>query len=321
MQLKILLTAYNDWNSLYLVAEKIHDTFKNTEWKDYELLIVNDGSIEKIDKNKDLKSKYTLINLLNNQGNQKAISIGLKYCANVEKDFKYLAILDSDGEDKPEDIPRLLKACELNNQTKIIFAKRTRRNDGLLFNFFYKIYKFIFRNLTRHELDFGNFSCVPENLLKRITALDTLQTHYSGSVIKAKIPMAKIDCEKGKRLFGSSTMGLSRKLHHSIMSLSLFIEEIAVKSFFSSLAIMIFIILGSLSVFVVRVFTDFLVLGWTSNILLSLFIIFVILLLVALFSLVILIINKNNSPTNFKADESLDLIDDVVKKNKVFKLN
>ena len=105
-------------------------------------------------------------------------------------------------------------------------------------------------------------------------------------------------------------MGLNRKLHHSIMSLSLFIEEIAVKSFFSSLAIMIFIILGSLSVFVVRVFTDFLVLGWTSNILLSLFIIFVILLLVALFSLVILIINKNNSPTNFKADESLDLIDD-----------
>ena len=315
MQLKILLTVYNDWNSLYLVAEKIYKTLESTEWKDYELLIVNDGSLEKIDKNKDLKSKYTLINLLNNQGNQKAISIGLTYCAKLEQDFKHLMVLDSDGEDKPEDIPRLLNACELNNQKKIIFVILTKRNDGMLFNFFYKIYKFIFKKLTKNELDFGNFSCVPQKLLKRITALDTLQTHYSGRKKKKKIPITKIDCEKGKRLFGNSTMGLSRKLHHSIMSLSLFIEEIAVKSFFSSLAIMILIILVSLSVFGLRLFTNFLVLGWTSNVLLSLFIIFVILLLVALFSLLILILNKNNNSTNFKANESLDLIEEIIKKN------
>jgi glycosyltransferase involved in cell wall biosynthesis len=315
MQLKIILTVYNDWSSLYLVVQKIHDVLKKTEWKDYELIIVNDGSIDRIEEHKDLKARYTLINLLNNQGNQKAVSIGLKYCANENKNFKYLVILDSDGEDKPEDIPRLLKKCDFHNQNKIIFAKRTKRNDGILFNFFYKIYKLIFKILTKHELDFGNFSCIPEKLLKRVVALSSLQTHYSGSIIKANIPIDKIECEKGKRLFGNSTMGLNRKLHHSIMSLSLFIEEIAVKSFFSSLAIMVFIILFSSSVLVLRVFTNFFILGWTSNILLSLFIIFVILLLVALFSIILLILNKDNNRQGFKDDNSMDLIEEVVKKN------
>ena len=315
MKIKILLTVYNDWENLKEVSVKIYEALKNTKWKNYELVIINDGSRKKYNESLDFSAKYTVINLLNNQGNQKAIAIGLKYCLEQSNNFEHLVILDSDGEDKPEDIPRLLSECENNKSEKIVFAKRSKRNENLFFLFLYNIYKFIFKTLTKNELDFGNFSCIPARFIKRIVSIVSLQFHYSGSVIKSKIPIAKIDCEKGKRVHGNSTMGLNRKLHHSLMSLSLFAEEIAIKSFFGSIAAMLLIILISSLILIIRITSDLLIVGWTSNFLLSLLIIFIVLLLVSLFSLIVLIINKSNSSLSGSNFEIKNLIEDISEKN------
>ena len=315
MKIKILLTVYNDWDNLKEVSSRIYDVLKNTKWKNYELVIVNDGSKKKYNQNLDLLAKYYLVNLLNNQGNQKAIAIGLRYCSEQSNNFDYLVILDSDGEDKPEDIPRLLSECENNKSEKIVFAKRTKRNENLFFLFLYNTYKLIFKILTKNELDFGNFSCIPAQFLKRIVSIVSLQFHYSGSVIKSKIPITKIDCEKGKRLYGDSTMGLNRKLHHGLMSLTLFAEEIAIKSFFGSIAAMLSIILISSLILIIRITSDFLIIGWTSNFLLGLLIIFIVLLLVSLFSLIVLIINKSNNSLSGSNFEIKNLIEDIVEKN------
>jgi len=69
MKIRILLTVYEDWQSFYEVVEKIEHILINTEWNNYELIIINDSSSEQFDPKKIKNSKYHLINLIQNVGN------------------------------------------------------------------------------------------------------------------------------------------------------------------------------------------------------------------------------------------------------------
>jgi hypothetical protein len=56
-------------------------------------------------------------------GNQRAITMGLCY---IEEKIpcKSVIIMDSDGEDRAEDIPKLIKKCDEESGGNIVFAKR-----------------------------------------------------------------------------------------------------------------------------------------------------------------------------------------------------
>ena len=124
MKLKILIAVYNDWSSLDILLSEINKNLQSTEWKDYKVYIVNDASTIEIPEK--IRRKTKIINLFNNIGSQGAISIGVKYIQKNDNDITHLLIMDSDGEDKPEDIKRLLEECK-KNENKIIFAKRKKK--------------------------------------------------------------------------------------------------------------------------------------------------------------------------------------------------
>ena len=124
MKLKILIAVYNDWSSLDILLTEINKNLQSTEWKDYKVYIVNDASTIEIPEK--IRRKTKIINLFNNIGSQGAISIGVKYIQKNDNDITHLLIMDSDGEDKPEDITRLLEECKKNGN-KIIFAKRKKK--------------------------------------------------------------------------------------------------------------------------------------------------------------------------------------------------
>ena len=123
MKLKILIAVYNDWSSLDVLLGEIKNNLQSTIWKDYEVYIVNDASTIEIPE--EIKKKTKIINLFNNIGSQGALSIGLKYIQKNDNDLTHLLIMDSDGEDKPQDITRLLDKCK-KEENKIIFAKRKK---------------------------------------------------------------------------------------------------------------------------------------------------------------------------------------------------
>ena len=145
MKIRILLTVYEDWQSFYEVVERIEHILINTEWNNYELIIINDSSSEQFDPKKIKNSKYHLINLIQNVGNQKAIYLGLQY-AYKKNDFDFLVILDSDGEDKPEDIIKLLDLCKKKNQKRLFLLKESKEKKEYFFYFFI-IYINLFLNL------------------------------------------------------------------------------------------------------------------------------------------------------------------------------
>jgi polyisoprenyl-phosphate glycosyltransferase len=309
MKLKILIAVYNDWSSLDVLLGEIKNNLQSTIWKDYEVYIVNDAST--IEAPKEIKKKTKIINLFNNIGSQGALSIGVKYIEKNDEDLTHLLILDSDGEDRPQDILRLLDKCK-EDENKIVFAKRKKRKESFLFRMMHLIYKKLFKILIGKELDFGNFSCMAKANLKKIVNINNLQNHYSASILRSKIPYKKIDCDKGSRIEGSSKLNFWKHFAHALMSLSVFIDLIAIKFLFISLIGIVLSIIFAVIIFLMKFYYSQMLLGLTSNILLSLAIILIVLFLICLFSLIIFLNNKNQSysSSNKSIDHLIDRVDD-----------
>lgn len=310
MKLKILIAVYNDWSSLDILLAEINNNLKATKWSNYEVYIVNDASTLEVPS--EIKKKVKIINLFNNIGSQGALSIGVKYIQDKDKDITHLLIMDSDGEDKPHDIIRLLDECN-KNESNIVFAKRKKRKENFIFRIMHFIYKKVFKILIGKELDFGNFSCMTKNNLNKIVNINNLQTHYAASILRSKIPFSKIDCEKGFRIEGSSKLSFWKHFAHALMSLSVFVDLIAIKFFFISFLGIILSIISAFIIFLMKIYYSQMLLGLTSDILLSLAIILIVLFLVSLFSLIIFLNNKNLSYTssNKSVDHLIESVDDL----------
>ena len=310
MKLKILIAVYNDWSSLDILLGEIYKKLNQTVWKNYEVYIVNDASTIEIPEK--IKRKAKIINLFNNIGSQGAISIGVKYIQKKIDDMTHLLIMDSDGEDKPEDIVRLLDECKIN-ENKIVFARRKKRREKVLFRALHFTYKKIFKILIGKDLDFGNFSCMTKANLNKIVNINNLQTHYSASILRSKIPFNKIDCEKGFRIEGSSKLNFWKHFAHALMSLSVFVDLIAIKFFFISLVGIVLSIISAITIFIMKLYFPKILLGIASNILLSLAIITIVLFLISLFSLIIFLNNKNQnySSSNKSIDHLIENVEEL----------
>ena len=73
-----------------------------------------------------------MLRLRRNLGHQRAIAIGLTYIqAQMTTAYEAVVVMDGDGEDAPEDVPRLLARLEAEGGRSIVFAERTRRSESL----------------------------------------------------------------------------------------------------------------------------------------------------------------------------------------------
>jgi|GEM_PF-1227102 len=93
-----------------------------------------------------------ILHLSMNLGHQRAINIGLCYLLESQPNWEQVLIMDSDGEDRPQDIASLM---EKYNGKTLVFAERRKRSEGWAFKAFYAAYRTAFKVLT------GKFSALP----------------------------------------------------------------------------------------------------------------------------------------------------------------
>ena len=124
----ILIPVYNDWESLSKLLSIIDKNIIYYDKYDTEVLILNDRSIDPINL-KEIKlnsiKKLTVLSV-KNLGSQKIIAIGLKYINNKNKNI--VTIIDSDGEDNPLEINKMLKLAEIN-ENFVITSNRLARKE------------------------------------------------------------------------------------------------------------------------------------------------------------------------------------------------
>lgn len=232
----IIIPTYNDWKSLNKLLGVLNINFKNSKTA-INILIVNDGSIEKF-KLDTRKLKYikkiTLINLKKNSGNQKAIFIGLKYLQKKIKKINskdIISILDSDGEDNPNKLIRLIRLVD-QKKDFFVFARRLKRTENIFLKILNVTRLMINSILIGKSINFGNFSSFSLKTLNNLLINDNLHLAYSSGVLKNYKNILFLDIDKKKRYFGNSKVNFFFLINHSIKIISVFYKKVFLRTFF-----------------------------------------------------------------------------------------
>ncbi|RIA10268.1 glycosyl transferase family 2 [Flavobacteriaceae bacterium MAR_2010_72] len=259
----VITPVYNDWESFGVLVNELSEISMSQPIKITHVVAVNDGSSESLEDCKwDLP--ITVLHLNSNMGHQRAISIGLSYIEDTLNDYEVIVVMDSDGEDRPIDILKLVETLKVQPTDRVIFAKRKKRTEGFLFKFSYYLYKFLFHNLTGQKLDFGNFSCIPKPLLSKVVSIPELWNHYSGGIIKSKIPYLSVGTDRGKRFHGQSKMNFQNLVLHGLSALSIYMDLVSIRLLMASFFSSIFVTSGLLLIVYLALFTDIPIPGWSS---------------------------------------------------------
>jgi len=229
----LLLPLYNDWKSLNKVLVTLNQSFSNLKAKNY-VYIINDNSNIKFPEKRHFKhfKSLKIINLKKNIGSQKAIFFGLmflqKKLKNIQNDVT-ISILDSDGEDNPK---KLKKMIDLANKKKdtFVFAARTKRTEDLFLRLLNQIRLILTYVLTGKFINIGNFSSFSANLLKNIMSNNNLYLAYSSGVLKNYNKFFFYKVEKNERYYGKSKVNFKFLLIHSINIIAVFYETVFIRS-------------------------------------------------------------------------------------------
>jgi hypothetical protein len=228
----IIMPMYNDWASAAKLIRQIDTVVAGWDSK-VTVMVVNDGSQESPGPNdacgqgcRHVKS-VQVIDLVCNQGHQRAIAIGLVY-AHQQNRFDRVFVMDSDGEDKPAELADLLVASQTRPDA-IITADRVSRSEGPLFKFCYRCYKFLFSMLTGTHIRFGNFCVIPAHQLGRLVYHPSLWNSFSGTIKKSNIPRRGIPSHRGKRYVGPSKMNFTALVLHGLSVISVYWDVLLVR--------------------------------------------------------------------------------------------
>jgi glycosyltransferase involved in cell wall biosynthesis len=263
----IAIPVFNDWESLERLIQNI-DSVPNIDRAELSILVVNDGSSFSMAFKKEQFDRLKFINnidvleLTKNVGHQRAITLALPFIKhNYTCDA--VVVMDSDGEDKPEDIFKLIDASN-NSPGQIIFASRTQRSEGLGFKFFYQIYKWLFRLLTGSKISFGNFCLIPSAQLQRLIFVSELWNHFAAGVLFSKIPIKSISSVRGVRLLGQSKMTLASLFIHGLSAISVYIETVAVRLLIFLIILVVFSVMAIMVVVGIKFSTSLAIPGWAT---------------------------------------------------------
>ncbi|TWT53407.1 undecaprenyl phosphate 4-deoxy-4-formamido-L-arabinose transferase [Rubripirellula amarantea] len=264
MRLCVCLPVYNDWESVSeLIAELVQVDGV------VRIVVIDDGStrLPNVDDLTDAvrgKARLELISLTTNLGHQRAIAIGLSALAS-DITFDALVVMDGDGQDDPAHIPVLVDTYRSVPDQTIVFARRSRRTEGLVFRCGYIGFKILHRALTGRGCDVGNFSLIPSASLSRLTHLSALWNHYAAAVLCSRLPTAKVDCPRRARVAGQSHMHVTSLAVHGLRAISVFGETVGVRVGLALATLIGLVFVALVAVVGIRLATTWAIPGWATS--------------------------------------------------------
>jgi polyisoprenyl-phosphate glycosyltransferase len=228
----ILTPVYKDWNNLYKLLTKINKIFSDILVKKFDLIVIDDFSNERIDLKK-LKfsniKKIKIIKLSKNVGSQRAIAIGLKFIQNFyQKNYNVITI-DSDGQDNPSGIKKLIKKGEKNNFS--IVARRGQRKEPLWFKIFYEAYCLIIFLFSLKKIRYGNFSLLRFSDVNKVLKDNNLWNAFPPTLSVNLKNIIFLTIDRQKRFSGKSKMNFFGLLYHALRVFSVLRYRILLLSF------------------------------------------------------------------------------------------
>ena len=246
-KIKILIPAYNDWQSVFKLLENINSEVSALEGE-FSIIIVNDASTENkpdfLTNLSNLKS-IQVINMGKNKGHARCNAAGLKYI-NEKEDFDYVIPMDGDGEDRPEELSLLIEKINKYPNT-VVTANRVKRSEGFLFKLCYLAHKYLTLVFTGQTIKYGNYTCLPKSAVNAMVDEPATWSSFSGALAKIAKDRKFIPSERGIRYFGPSKMSFTNLLKHSLSIIAVFKTTLLIRSVLF-LITYLFLVIGKISI-------------------------------------------------------------------------
>lgn len=268
LKLVLLMPVFDDWHCARLMIEQLDAALASMP-VEARVLLLDDGSplppaAPLIDGRLQNLHGVERLTLRRNLGSQRAIAIGLSFLA-AERDCDAVLVLDADGEDRPEDVPRLIqKFLELRG-THVVFAERTRRSEKFTFRACYQAYRVLHRLLTGIAVKVGNFSILSRAHLQTLSVASDLWNHYAATVFKVRLPVAFVPTARAPRLAGESKLNFVGLMIHGLSAMSVFAETVGVRLMLGIGALMALSLALVVVVTGIRLGTTLAIPGWATS--------------------------------------------------------
>jgi polyisoprenyl-phosphate glycosyltransferase len=206
-----------------------------------------------------------VVRLLRNLGHQRAIAVGLTHLYKTRAALGAVVVMDGDGEDKPEDVPRLIEELARHGNNSVVFAARTKRQENLPFRLMYRLYRLAHWLLTGVSVRSGNFSALPPAVLSRLVVVSELWNHYAAAVFRSRVPFRILPIERGKRYCGKSQMSFPGLILHGLSAISVSSDVVGVRLLLVTsilmvvAAVLVGVVLG------IRFMTPLAIPGWATS--------------------------------------------------------
>ena len=228
-QINFLIPVYNDWKSLGLLLKKINNQLLKKK-KPCNVIIIDDCSSEKPSvqtRKLNYLKKINILRLKKNVGSQKAIALGLKYVSKIKK-RSIILIIDSDGEDDPKQVNKMIENAE-KFPNHIITSNRKKREESLLVRILYRSHLLLTFIFTGKWISFGNYTSLDSKNLKSLFKDGSVWLAYSAAVIKNN-NIKRLFASRKKRFYGLSKLTLVKLFLHSFRIISVFYLRVFVLS-------------------------------------------------------------------------------------------
>ncbi len=199
-----------------------------------------------------------------NLGHQRGLVFGLRTQSERISADDLVLTLDADGEDRPEDIPRLLDALVEPDAgpARVVLAARTRRQESAMFKVFYRLFKVLFRILTGTTIQSGNFAAYRGSVVHSLLHHPYFDLCYSSTFISLRVPVVFVDCPRGNRYAGRSRMDRERLILHGLRMLMPFMDRIALRALGGLATLVAAMVVFHLVLLGLWVFTDVAISEW-----------------------------------------------------------
>ncbi|MBI4375398.1 MAG: glycosyltransferase family 2 protein [Elusimicrobia bacterium] len=237
----------------------------------YEIVYVNDGSQDStLDRLREFSRQDPCVRVLDfsrNFGHQLAITAGMDHA-----EGSACVIMDTDGQDPPELIPRLYESWRAGHE--IVYCVRTKREGETWFKkataaLFYRI----IRRITNVDIppDTGDFRLVDRRVLDVLSDMREVHRFMRGLTCWTGFKHARVEYSRAGRLAGTTHYPFWKMVRFALDGITAFSHAPLRWVTFCGLGASVISAVIGVWVLYVKIFNDQAVRGWTSLMVLVLF--------------------------------------------------
>ena len=213
MKISVVIPCYNSENYITDVVHKTILVLDESLAKDYEILLINDGSndgtLQKLKEISLINNKIIVIDLTKNFGQANAMMAGYNY---VTGDL--IVHSDDDGQTPIEDLNKLIN--EINKGYDIVFGEITgRKQNSIIQNIATKVNNFTSTKLMGKpkNIHMGNFWICKRYIVNSIIKCTDPNPYIAGLFLNVSKNYSSAPTNHHKRMEGKTKYTLSKMLN------------------------------------------------------------------------------------------------------------